>query len=325
MTMKILNETAGASTIGISGHTNPDGDCVGSCLGLALYLRRMLPEARVDVFLDPVGEALMKNIPGAETIIHDGKTDVGAYDVFIVCDSEKGRTGAAEALFDGARHTVNIDHHISNPGCGKVNYIDPSASSACELVYDVLDPEGIDASVAQALYVGMVTDTGVFRYSNTSEKTMVTAGRLLRYGFNHARIVREVFFECSFAEQKAMGMCLSEAGLFHDGRVICSVLDYDRMRAMGAVPIDVQDCSSRLALTRGVDCSIFLYGKSEKEMKVSLRSNEIVDVAAIASMFGGGGHVRAAGCTLHGDWKGPLETMIRAAGDQLEAEGEKGC
>lgn len=321
--MKILNETAGARTIGISGHVNPDGDCAGSCLGLALYLRKMLPDARVDVFLDPIDEALRKNLPASDTIIHEGKTDVESYDVFIVCDSDKGRIGAAEPLFDRARRTVNIDHHISNPGSGQVNCVDGAASSACELVYDLIDERDLDEDIARALYIGMVTDTGVFRFSNTSEKTMNAAGRLMRFGFDHAAIIQEVFFECSFAEQKAMGLCLQEARLCCGGKVICSVLDYEKMRTMGALPVDVQDCSSRLVLTRGVDCSIFLYGKSDQETKVSLRSNQVVDVAAIAARYGGGGHVRAAGCTLFGDWKGPLEAMIRAAGAQLK--GETGC
>ena len=97
--MQILEELKGCATIGISGHENPDGDCAGACLGLALYLRKVMPQARVDVFLEPLRDELYKNIPGAETVITDFQTDVDAYDAFVVLDSAKDRIGPAENFF----------------------------------------------------------------------------------------------------------------------------------------------------------------------------------------------------------------------------------
>ena len=114
--MQILEEVKDCRTIGISGHENPDGDCAGSCLGLALYLRKMMPEARVDVFLEPLREDLYNNLPGADTVITNFRTDVGSYDAFVVLDSAKDRISGAEELFDQAKITINIDHHISNKG-----------------------------------------------------------------------------------------------------------------------------------------------------------------------------------------------------------------
>ena len=319
--MNILQELKGVQTIAISGHINPDGDCVGSCMGMALYLRKNMPQAQVDVYLEPFTDALMRNIPGTETIRFDFAPAVPAYDAFIALDCGKERLGGAEAIFDNAGLTINIDHHVSNPGTGQVCYLDGNAGSACELVWDVLEEERTDARIAQALYVGMVTDTGVFRYSNTSEKTMVKAGRLLRFGFDHARIIREVFFEKTFLQHKLMGIGLGQARLYLDGLLIVSEIDYDTMQANHACKNDLEGIASEMVLTEGVDCALFLHGSGPDEYRVSLRSNTIVDVARIARMFDGGGHVRASGCTIHGDSGPALEKMIEAAREQLRKAG----
>ena len=320
--MRILEELKDCRTIGISGHENPDGDCVGACMGLALFLRKMMPGARVDVFLETLREELYNNIPGADTIITNFRTDIECYDAFIILDTASDRILGAKAMFDRAEKTINIDHHVSNPGTGTVNYVNGSSSSACELVWDVLEEERTDARIAQALYVGMVTDTGVFRYSNTSEKTMVKAGRLLRFGFDHARIIREVFFEKTFLQHKLMGIGLGQARLYLDGLLIVSEIDYDTMQANHATKNDLEGIASEMVLTEGVDCALFLHGSGPDESRVSLRSNNIVDVARIARLFDGGGHVRASGCTIHGDSSPALEKMIEAAREQLREAGK---
>ena len=266
--MNILQELKGVQTIAISGHINPDGDCVGSCMGMALYLRKNMPQAQVDVYLEPFTDALMRNIPGTETIRFDFAPAVPAYDAFIALDCGKERLGGAEPIFDNAGLTINIDHHVSNPGTGQVCYLDGNAGSACELVWDVLEEERTDARIAQALYVGMVTDTGVFRYSNTSEKTMVKAGRLLRFGFDHARIIREVFFEKTFLQHKLMGIGLGQARLYLDGLLIVSEIDYDTMQANHACKNDLEGIASEMVLTEGVDCALFLHGSGPDEYRV---------------------------------------------------------
>ncbi|MBQ8030448.1 MAG: DHH family phosphoesterase, partial [Butyrivibrio sp.] len=169
--MKIDQLIGNAKTIGIAGHVRPDGDAIGSSLGMYLYLKKNYPETRVDVFLEKVLPELTF-ISGSDKVKTDFATDVESYDLFIVVDCSKDRIGDAEKFFDAAKRTINIDHHISNPGTGDDIYIVPDASSACELVYDTLDPSRINVEIAKALYTGMVTDTGVFKYNNTSPKTM---------------------------------------------------------------------------------------------------------------------------------------------------------
>ena len=296
--MQILEELKGCGTIGISGHENPDGDCAGSCMGLALFLEKAMPGARVDVFLESLRPELFRNIPGAERIITDFRTDVESYDAFVVLDSGKERIAGAEAFFDRAKKTINIDHHVSNPGTGMVNYIDPSSSSACELVYEVIDRSMMDARIAQALYVGIMTDTGVFRFPSTTQKTMQTAGELMTYGFDFPAIVREVYFEKTWVQQRMLGMALGRSKSCLGGKCIVSLLRQEDLRRLGGVGKDVEGIVSALVSTTGAYCSIFTHERIGGDWRVSLRSNKVVNVAAIAEHFGGGGHVRASGCTV---------------------------
>lgn len=297
--IKILDEVRDCKSIGISGHIRPDGDCVGSCMAMALYLEKAMPEARVDVFLGSFSRALERNIRGTEQIRYDYVTDVEQYDAFICLDCEKERLGDALVFFKNAKKTINIDHHKTNPGSGDVNYVVPEASSACELVYTTMDASLIDRDIAQNLYIGMVTDTGVFMYSNTGRQTMEIAGKLLDYGFDFPAIVREVFYEKTYVQQQIMGRALLESIRFLDGRCIVSRIDRKTMHFFQAASSDMDGIASELLQTEGVVCSIFMYEIAPMQYKVSLRSTGEVDVSEIAAIYGGGGHGRAAGCTCN--------------------------
>ncbi len=319
--MRILDELKGCRTIGISGHENPDGDCAGACLAMALFLEKAMPEARTDVFLEELRPELYRNIPGAEKVKTDFTSDVDSYDAFIVLDSACDRIAGAGDMFLRAAKTINIDHHISNPGSAMVNYINGGSSSACELVYEVIDQDLLDREIAQALYTGMVTDTGCFRFSNTSQKTMETAGKLISFGFDFPRIVREVYFEKTWIQQKVLGKALMKSKSMLGGRCIVSRLNQECIRSLGGVGKDVEGIVSALVSTTGADCSIFAHERPSGEWRVSLRSNQYVNVAAIAEVYGGGGHIRASGCTIGTDRDITfcLMKMVEMAGEQLKA------
>lgn len=317
--MNILEEVRDCRTVAISGHINPDGDCVGSCMGMALYLEKERPDMRVDVFLEKPSDALMRNIPGTNQIRMTAKTDVDTYDAFICLDSDSGRIGHAKPIWDKAKKKINIDHHKTNPGSGDVNLVDGDASSACEMVCRVIDHSLVDEAVATALYIGMVTDTGVFRYSNTSEETMRTAGWLMTFGFDFSRIVREVFFERTFKEARALGLAFSTCTLLEKGRVIECVMDHKAQKNVGIGAFDLGSVAAQMVLTAGVDCAVFAYEKMPGEWKFSFRSNQVTDVAAVAGRIGGGGHVRAAGATVHGDITPFLDTVHKEISAQLHA------
>ena len=298
--MNIYNEVKGAETIGISGHVRPDGDCVGSVMGLYLYLKKVCPEARIEVFLEKPAD-IFECIKSVDEIHTDFKTQTEVFDVFIVLDAGKDRIGEAEGYFDAARKKINIDHHISNSGCGDVNYIMPKASSASELVYDVIeDKSQLDEEIAKALYIGIIHDTGVFQYSNTSASTLKTAAELIGYGFDFPKLIDETFYEKTYVQNQILGRALLESILFMNGKCVVSMVDRKTMSFYQVEPHDLDGIVSQLRNTKGVECAIFMYELKSLEYKVSLRSNGKVDVAKVASFFGGGGHVRAAGVTMQG-------------------------
>ena len=315
--MKILEEVKGAKTIGLSGHVRPDGDCVGSVMGLFLYLKKACPEAQVQVMIEMPAD-IFNCIKGIEEISSDFIPVTEQFDVFIALDAEKTRLGEAEKFFDGAKKKMNIDHHISNAGgCGDVNYVVPSASSASELVYDVLDnKELIDEEIAKALYIGIVHDTGVFQYSNTSPKTLRTAAELIAYGFDFPAIVDKTFYEKTYVQNLLLGKALTDSRLFMDGKCIVSKIDKETMEQFGATSHDLDGIVSQMRSTRGVDCAIFMYQLKENEYKVSLRSAGITDVAKVVSVFGGGGHMRAAGVTM----QGTFEEILKKLTGEIEAQ-----
>jgi phosphoesterase RecJ-like protein len=314
--MKIDDLVGSAGTIGISGHIRPDGDCIGSCMGLYLYLKKNYPEIRTDIFLEtiPPEYTFLKDI---EDVRSDFESDVKSYDLFFVLDCSKDRTGDAEKYFDASKKTVNIDHHVSNKGCGDENYIITTASSACELVFNVIDHDKMNVEIAKALYMGIVTDTGVFKYNNTSPKTMQAAAELISYGFDFGALIDHVFYEKTYLQNQILGRALLESIMLMDGRCVVSVISKQTMEFYGATSNDLDGIVNQLLLTIGVDCAIFMYEIAPLEYKVSLRSSGAVNVAEVAEMFGGGGHMRAAGCTVSGTSHDVINNITKYIHKQL--------
>jgi phosphoesterase RecJ-like protein len=315
--MKIDELMQDVKTVGISGHIRPDGDCVGSCMGMYLYLSKNYPDVKVDVFLEDVPPEL-EFIKDTDKASRDYNTDVESYDLFIALDCGKDRLGNAEKFFDNAKNTINIDHHISNTGTGKVNHIVPTASSSCELVYTLIDQNRMDEDIAKALYTGMVTDTGVFKYSCTSPKTMEIAAKLISYGFDFGSLIDHVFYEKTYLQNQILGRALLESILLMDGKCIVSVISKQTMDFYGATSNDLDGIVNQMLLTIGVGCSIFMYENEPLEYKVSLRSDGSVDVSKIAQIFGGGGHMRAAGCTVNGTQHDVINNITKYIHQQLE-------
>ncbi len=286
-------------TVGISGHVHPDGDCVGSCLGLYLYLKKYHPEINVTVHLERIPDDL-KFLAGADEIDHTSPAK-RIYDVFFCLDlSELQRLGDNAVLFTNAAHTVCIDHHEGHTDFGDDHWIVPEASSASELVARYLGTEKLTKEMAEALYTGIVHDTGVFQYSCTSPVTMRVAAELMEKGIDFSRIVQESFFARTYRQTQILGRALLESILMLDGKVVFSAVREKTMNFFGVSRHDMGDIVPQLRNISGVDVAIFLYEIGSQEWKVSLRSTDKVDVAKIAAFFGGGGHKKAAGCTMQG-------------------------
>lgn len=299
--MNILNKMLmGAGSVAIGGHARPDGDCVGSCLGLYQYIRENCKDKRVDVYLEEIPESF-QFIEAAKEIRHEIPEEQTVYDLFICLDcGDKDRLEFSVPLFDAAKHTLCVDHHISNRGFAEENYVVPDASSTSELICRLLEEDKISLETASSLYLGIVHDTGVFQYSCTSPETMRIAAGLLEKGVDGPKIIQDTFYEKTYAQNQILGRALLESIVFMDGACIASYVKKNVMEFYGVTPKDLEGIVSQLRVTKGVEVAIFMYEQKANIYKVSLRSKDKIDVSRIAQYFGGGGHRKAAGFTMHG-------------------------
>ena len=299
--MNILNKMLmGAGSVAIGGHARPDGDCVGSCLGLCQYIRENCKDKRVDVYLEEIPESF-QFIEAAKEIRHEIPEEQTVYDLFICLDcGDKDRLEFSIPLFDAAKHTLCVDHHISNRGFAEENYVVPDASSTSELICRLLEEDKISLETASSLYLGIVHDTGVFQYSCTSPETMRIAAGLLEKGVDGPKIIQDTFYQKTYAQNQILGRALLESIVFMDGACIASYVKKNVMEFYGVTPKDLEGIVSQLRVTKGVEVAIFMYEQKTNIYKVSLRSKDKIDVSRIAQYFVGGGHRKAAGFTMHG-------------------------
>ncbi|MGN1197695.1 MAG: bifunctional oligoribonuclease/PAP phosphatase NrnA [Acetatifactor sp.] len=316
MTLDLIKECEGAARIGISGHVRPDGDCVGAVLGLQMYLKKCLPETEIKVFLEQPAE-IFRELKGFGEIVSDFPEEE-AFDVFFVLDTVPERIGEAVKYFEAAKKTINIDHHISNVGKGDVNYIRPQIGSTCELIYDLVEPDRLDKEMAMAIYTGMIHDTGIFQYSNTSPETLKKGANLISYGFDFPKLILETFYQRTYVQSQIMGRALMESIRFMDNRCIVSSVDRKTMEFYEATPKDLDGIVNQLRNIKGIECAIFMYQTDTLEYKVSMRSSERVDVSVVAAYFGGGGHARAAGCIMRGTFYDCVNNLSLHIAEQLE-------
>lgn len=297
--MDLLKEVGNAKLIGIAGHVRPDGDCAGSCLALYRYLSQMKKEAQIDFYLEEIPDKLRitKDADKVKQSYKEGRV----YDVFISLDSGSlDRLGFAEDYFKNAIKTINIDHHISNTNFAQVNHVVADASSTCEVLYELMEKEHINLAIAKALYMGIIHDTGVFKHSNTTKRTMEIAGSLIDMGVPFTEMIDETFYRKDYHQNQVLGRCLLESILLIDGKCIVSALSRKMMEFYEVESADLDGIIDQLRITKGVEAAILIYEVDLHVYKVSMRSNGAVDVRKIAVYYGGGGHIMAAGCTMRG-------------------------
>lgn len=318
--MRMLNLTSllqGVKTVAIAGHVHPDGDCVGSCIGLKLYLETCFPDIKTTVYLEEFPESFCF-LKGSGEVVHECSADE-AYDVFFALDcGDEKRLGDAVKYFRTAGNTVCIDHHISHKAFARVNYIEPDASSTSELVYTLLEEAKVTKEIAEALYMGIIHDTGVFQYSCTSSRTMNIAGKLMDTGIDFSKIADDTYYTKTYVQNQILGRALLESITMLDGKIIFSAIRQKDMKFYGVTAKDLDGIVQQLRSTKGVEAALFLYEVSPQEFKVSMRSNGKIDVSQIACYFGGGGHVKAAGCTMQGSVYDVINNVVEQMHKQLE-------
>ncbi len=295
-----LREIENANNIVILGHTRPDGDCVGSCLGVYNYILDNYPDKCVDIYLDEFKQEFLF-LRGADNIMHE-KLDK-EYDLCISLDSgDLDRHGEFESYFHSANRTLCVDHHISNVGFGDVCFVKTECSAAAEALFTLLEEDKIGMECAECLYLGIVHDTGVFKYTNTTRQTMEIAGILIEKGARSPLVIDGTFYKKTYKQNKMLAKALEASFLMFDGKVIVSCLTKDVFDKMEASNIDTDGVVDALRITEGVECALWMYEyPKEGTFKCSLRSNDYVNVNLIACALGGGGHIKAAGCEVEGD------------------------
>ncbi len=313
-------EVRQADTIAIAGHIRPDGDCVGACLGLYNYLQEnynSLFDKEIHLYMKDIPESFMflKNSDKARWNFEEERQ----YDLFIVLDcSSADRLGEAEKYFSSAKRKICFDHHASNSGSFADEVVlKPDYSSTCEVLFEAMELEKISLPIAEALYLGIVHDTGVFKHTNTSEQTMCIAGKLLSKGVNSSKIIDGTFYEKSYIENQILGRCLMESMLVLDGKVILSWLTRRIMELYNVVPANLSGIIDQLRVTSGVEVAVFLYELEPQQFKVSMRSNGLVDVSKTAMFFGGGGHKKAAGYDAVGRLHDVINNLLAGLEHQL--------
>ena len=312
----------GKQSVALGGHVRPDGDCVGSTMGLYLYLKENFPQIETDLYLESVPEAysMIRHTDEVKSELPEGKI----YDLFICMDcGDLQRLGFSQKLFIESKQTACIDHHVSNEAFADVNYIVPDASSTSELVYNLLDYDKMSLETAEALYMGIAHDTGIFRYSCTSPETMEAAAQLMRKGVDTAKSTDRTYYEKTYIQNQILGKALLESIMVLDQRCIVSVVRLKEMEFFKAKPSDLEGIVSQMRQTKGVEVAMFLHETASQTFKVSLRSKEQVDVSSIAKYFGGGGHVRAAGVTMKGSVHDVINNLTALIEKQLDEKKEQ--
>lgn len=319
---RLLELAREAGSIAILGHVRPDGDCVGSCLAVWNYLEELYPGKAIQVYLEkpPVKFNYLKHF---DSISQDAQSGC-VYDLCICLDSgDKSRLGDFAVYLDTAKASICFDHHVTNDGYAQENVVRPEASATCELLYEFLDDDCISEAVAECIYTGIIHDTNVFKNSNTTMRTMEVAGRMMEKGIPFGRIIDESFYRKTYLQNQIMGRAILESVSFLDGKCIFSVVKQKDMVFYGVDSSDLDGIVDQLRITEGVECAIFLHETENHQYKVSMRSNELVDVSKIASYFGGGGHIRAAGCTMSGSVHDVINNLSAHIEKQLKEHERK--
>lgn len=317
MSEMLLDHIGDAHTIIIAGHINPDGDCIGSCLGVYNYLTKKLPDVDIRVHLNTI-PTIFNFLKGADTITPANEKDDTVHDLFIALDcGDLKRLGPSAGLFKNAKRTICIDHHLSNSAFADFNYVFPDASSTCELICDLIPEEDITFEIAECLYTGMVHDTGVFQYSCTSSKTMNVAGMLMDKGIDYPGIVDRTYFSKTFDQNRILGQALLNAKLYADGDCIASVITQKEMRAYNVSTRHLEGIVAQLRCTKGVEVAIFCYETESGSYRVSTRASGDVNLALLAQGYGGGGHAKAAGFFVTGDPWEAIEGIVKKVEDEL--------
>ena len=312
VTDKIIEVLIKSENIAILPHIQADGDALGSGLALVLALEKKNNNKKVVLYLEENIPRMYNFLPGKEkAVVYPNYLEVP--ETAIAIDTgDIDRLGNRASLFKKAKTTINIDHHLTNTSFADLNYISSSSSAVGEIVYHMLKKMNLNISqdIATCLYVAIATDTGGFKFSNTTSITHLVTADLVSKGINITEISSRVFDSITIEKLRLIGFAINSLELFDCGRIAFITITEDMIRKSGA---QEEECEGIINIARnlvGVEISA-LFREKENEIKITMRSNsEDMDVALIARKYGGGGHKRAAGCIINNKLENAKEMIL---------------
>ncbi|MEG0500643.1 MAG: bifunctional oligoribonuclease/PAP phosphatase NrnA [Cellulosilyticaceae bacterium] len=303
---RIIDSIEASKHILMGGHISPDGDAIGSLIGMVGICRFFhIPYTIIIEEIPSKYNYLVQNINIQSNF--DGE-----YDTFIALDcGDVERLGIYQEYFNKAKLTINIDHHHTNTGFGKLNYVQKDGSSTSELVFNLIQRAKVPLTeeIAKAIYTGLVFDTGGFMHPCTKSSTHLAAAKLLELPIDYSLIYHHIIHARTLKTIRMQGVLAQNMVFLSNGEIIMSYVTKEQMEQYGASKEDIDGVVNYVKNIEGVCVAAFIYPVNDNTYKLSLRSIAPYDVAAICKEFGGGGHIRAAGVTLTGELTEVLEKI----------------
>ncbi|MBQ4404655.1 MAG: bifunctional oligoribonuclease/PAP phosphatase NrnA [Selenomonadaceae bacterium] len=296
-----------ANKILITAHVQPDGDAIGSTLALMQMLRSIGKSAQI--FIDDTVRKNLHALPHFEEIRRPKDGEKFDADLMIVLDTSPDRIGNVKNLTDAP--VLNIDHHVTNKNDLGDLYVETKAAATCEIIFKLageLDAP-ITPEIATCLYTGLATDTGFFQFSNTRAETLAIAAELIRCGVS-PHFISEQLEKKSLAEVRGLSAALNSLKMFYDDKVAGMILDHDTAKKFDSTEGFIDE----IRVIETVDVAFLITEKAPNVCRVSMRSKG-VDVSKVAAKLGGGGHIRAAGCTLKTTLAEAEKILVAAIGE----------
>lgn len=318
---KIADVLKECSSCVIMAHVSPDGDSIGSMLALYNVMKRL--GKVVDAVSSDNIPSAFSFLPFYDSIKKYSGFERQRYDIAVVLDcGSSDRAGECSRLIDNAGICINIDHHVTNSMFASFNLVDTGASATGELIFQVIKEMGLDIKREEAvcLYTAILTDTGCFKYKNTTPLTHNIAGELINTGIEFGEIHDKVYRNFDFNTVKAMGRALCSMELFDNDQIALMELLIDNLEGIGLQDIDTTDFINFARDIRNVEAAAFIKQISSNEYKVSMRSKNKIDVRAVCEKYGGGGHVRAAGCSMEGTLKSVKDRVLMELREKLKED-----
>lgn len=314
---KVVDLLKQKSSFLLTAHIFPDGDNIGSLLALRSGLLKL--GKQVQVVIDDNVPATYHFLEGINNIMRpeDVRRD---FEVLIVLDtSSVDRIGFVQDFIDKRIILANIDHHISNTGFGDVQYVNPVAAATAEIVFELLAELdiSIDREIANAIFTGIATDCGFFKYANTTARTMEIAGKMIALGAKPNEVSDAVETKSPVA-LKLLARVLDRIQITAKGKLAWLSIDEDLLTSVGAQQDDTDGFINYARYIEGVEVAVLFREVPGRGVKVSMRSKDNIDVSQIALHFGGGGHQKAAGCSFAVPLDEAKEKVLKAIVEQLE-------